>query len=490
MDPHCLLKDELEYELASRGVVLVSSTVPALKKLLHELLLNEQAEEPSREIKIPRQITENIKLELERCSSKLNILSNYISEIIGKPEKNVFRRLVSRLYHVRNRVNLLKNLVLAEDEGVLKDALNQKCSSLLQRLEGQDDLSDSEDLTVEDRQILQETLGDLGLQIIKKLDTKASTFKDNKKPTGDGGFERERDEDGTGNNRGQQNKERVVNPKIFRSSTFDEEFPSRRKLVPISQWGLKFSGGDNMSVNAFIERVVELKDARNATNQDLWRYAIDLFDGEALIWYRANREYVDNWDDLVTLLKRTFQKPFYQEELLLEINSRTQGKDESVIIYIAVMQNMFKRLPNRLTEQEKLTIILKNLQPYYQRALCRDEIYSISDLINVLRIVERTKVNCDNFQEPKNFKSTLEPDLAYKSPVDSSDVFEVKETASKTTDVIKMRCWNCRESGHLFRGCSLPKQRLFCFRCGRFGVTSKDCTCKGNAAGGSSRPAQ
>lgn len=487
MDPHCLLKDELEYELASRGVVLVSSTVPALKKLLHELLFNEQTEELSREIKIPRQITESIKSELNLCSSKLNILSNYISEIIGKPDKNLFRRLVSRLYHVRNRLNLLNNLNLAEDEAILKNALNQQCNSLLQQLEGRDDGSDSEDLTVEDRQILQETLGDLGIQIIKKLDTKATTSKDEKSPTEDIGLKIKH---GKGNSRGHHNEERDMNARLFRSSTVDEDFPSRRKLVPVSQWGLKFSGADNMSINAFIERVVELKDARNATDHDLWRYAIDLFDGEALIWYRANREYANNWADLVILLKRTFQKPFYQEELLLEINSRTQGKEESVIIYIAVMQNMFNRLPNKLAEQEKLKIILKNLQPYYQRALCRDEIYSISDLINVLRIIERTKVNCDNFQEPKNFRSILEPDLAYKSPVEGSDVFEVKEMASKPTDVIKMRCWNCRETGHLFRGCPLPKQRLFCFRCGRFGITSKDCTCKGNAAGGSSRAAQ
>ncbi|KAI8422719.1 hypothetical protein MSG28_006484 [Choristoneura fumiferana] len=211
---------------------------------------------------------------------------------------------------------------LAEDERVLIGALNQQCRSLLQSLEGQDDVSDSEDLSIEDRQILQQTLGDLGVQIIKKLDKKAANSKDKKASTGEVDWDTKQ---GTDNNREKQNEGRDKDLRLLRSSTFDEEFSSRRKLVPISQWGLKFSGGGNMSVNAFMERVLELKDARNATDRDLWRYAIDFFEGEALIWYRANREYVDNWADLVTLLKRTFQRPFYQEELLLEINSRTQG---------------------------------------------------------------------------------------------------------------------------------------------------------------------
>lgn len=267
------------------------------------------------------------------------------------------------------------------------------------------------------------------------------------------------------------------------------EKPQSRKLVPISQWGIKFSGNDSMSINAFLERIDELKDARNATDEDLWRYAIDLFEKDALIWFRANRSYVTNWAELVFMLQRNFQRPYYQEELLDEIRRRTQGSDESVTIFISIMQNMFNRLQSPVSESYKVNIILKNLQPYYQRAVCRDEFSSIMDLVNVLRIVERTKLNCDAFEKPSVGKRSLEPDLAYKGSevntvtVDSSPKEEIG-VIERNVDGNTRRCWNCREYGHAFRNCTLPKQRLFCYRCGRFGTISKDCSCQGNYKGG------
>jgi hypothetical protein len=37
-------------------------------------------------------------------------------------------------------------------------------------------------------------------------------------------------------------------------------------------------------------------------------------------------------------------------------------------------------------------------------------------------------------------------------------------------------CWNCDKSGHLFRFCPAPRRGLFCWSCGRTGVT-KDNNC-------------
>lgn len=116
--------------------------------------------------------------------------------------------------------------------------------------------------------------------------------------------------------------------------------------------------------------------------------------------------------------------------------------------------------------------------------------------MDVLRIVERTKINCDRFEEPKVQRINLEPDLAYKNPVVNKTInevstnIEIDNVTSKSQKEGTGRCWNCREVGHLFRSCTVPKQRLFCYKCGRFGVTIKDCVCKGNAVGESSKPAK
>uniref|UniRef100_A0A1E1WIZ0 CCHC-type domain-containing protein n=1 Tax=Pectinophora gossypiella TaxID=13191 RepID=A0A1E1WIZ0_PECGO len=476
MDPNYLLKDELEFELQSRGVE-VQAVVSVLRKLLRELLVTEQSGSTSYKIKAPTSVRSAPDRELVTCESKLKTLSAYIDEIIGKPDRHLFRRLVSRLYHIKNRLSLICPIEL--DDDTYKAKLTEECNLLLQRLEAKDDDGDCSDDEVpfSVKQALQETLGELGEQIVKKLE--GVSFEDDRSIT-------------------KPENMKTTKPKFVRSSTaFEDDLP-KRKLVPISQWGVSFSGDKHFSVNAFIERVNELKDARNATNEDLWRYAIDFFKGDALVWLRANKNYATNWEEFLILLKRTFQSPFYQEELLAEIKERTQGKDESITVYISVMQNMFNRLPTKIPEQETIMIILRNLQPYYQKAVCRDLFTSIADLIQVLTLVERTKISCDRFVEPKVQKNYLEPDLAYKnssSPFDSREINEV-DTQSEVNNVTNTkatnikRCWNCRETGHLFRSCAVPKQRLFCYKCGRFGVTSKDCECKGNASGEGTNPAK
>jgi hypothetical protein len=494
MDPCFLLKDELEYELACRGVVL-KSTVPVLKKLLTELMSAEQAQGSAREQTAP--LIKSVTYELEVCSAKISVLSNYISELSGKPDRTLFKRLVSRLYHVQNRLVLVKHD--AEDDGIRKKALLEQCQVLLDRLEGQDDIVEDENLTVDDKEVLQNTLGELGNKIIQKLESGAGSSSQtvcNSRVSKEAELG-DRENRSVSFATGQWGDDRGRS-RLTRSSTFEEDVP-RRKLVPVYQWGLKFAGGISTCVNAFLERVSELKEARNATDDDLYRYAIDFFEGDALIWYRANKEYASDWYELVILLKQAFQKPYYQEQLLAEIRARTQGHTESVLIYISVLQNMFNRLPNRITENEKIMIISKNLLPYYQQAICRDNFGSVPEMVNVLRIVERTKVNCDSFQQPTTNNNTLEPDLAYRlgsgtSTPRKGEVEAVAEVSAlrgqefavrpnQPASQLLKRCWNCREVGHIFRDCSVPKQRLFCFKCGRFGLTSKECVCKGNDQG-------
>lgn len=42
--------------------------------------------------------------------------------------------------------------------------------------------------------------------------------------------------------------------------------------------------------------------------------------------------------------------------------------------------------------------------------------------------------------------------------------------------VDEVKCYNCMESGHVFRNC--PKERVgkFCYRCGKTDVTTNECT--------------
>ncbi|CAG4957097.1 unnamed protein product [Colias eurytheme] len=492
MDPQYLLKDEVEFELACRGYVHPGGLASALKLVLKKMLHVENLKLVSYELKAPSQCSENPSNELDICSDKLDCILRYVSELKEKPDKQLYKRLVSRLIHVMNRLKFIEAAETLDKEK--HKALSDKAIILLNDLEAKDDMEDDDKITKEMKEILQKSLGEDSHKILNELDVDVigpstskvpcETYLD-KECTSKVDLEQKR-VSFAHDDLGIQYFHDKLLANVFNSTSVNDAQVTqilRHKLVPISQWGVQFSGDTSVSVNAFIERVNELKYARNATDEDLWRHAIDFFKGDALIWFRANREYIENWNELVILLKRNFQSPYYQEELLAEAKSRTQGSNESVVIYVSAMQNLFNRLPNKISEMEKIMIIIKNLQPYYQRAVCRDVFSSISDLINVLRILERTKINCDNFKEPKSSYKSMEPDLAYKSSIENNhEIHEVKALVPKTYSN-KPRCWNCRESGHLFRSCAAPKQRLFCYRCGRFGITSKECNCMGNEKG-------
>lgn len=498
MDPQYLLKDEVEFELACRGYVQKGGLASALKLILKKMMVVEDSQQVSYKIKLPSYCRENPNKELEICSDKLDTILRYVSELNEKPDKQLYKRLVSRLVHIINRLKLIESGEELDKER--QKALIDKAAILLNDVEIKDDLEDDDKITPEMKEELHKSLGEDSHKILEEIDRESPGPSSSKLNHGDRdgnvftfkpNLDNKRVSFGQDNVDVQAFNDRISHNALNSTTIHDSQVIRKHKLVPISQWGVQFMGDNSYSVNAFIERVYELKDARNATDDDLWRYAIDFFKGDALIWFRANRKYIENWEELVLLLKRTFQSPLYQEELLSEAKSRTQGKHESVVIFVSVMQNFFNRLPNQISEVEKISIIVKNLLPYYQRAVCRDVFTSVSDLINVLRIVERTKINCDNFQEPNSSINSLEPDLAYRlNPMytENNEIHEMKGQIRNINNV-KLRCWNCRETGHLFRSCSVPKQRLFCYKCGRFGITSKDCSCKGNAQGKTQNPA-
>ena len=275
------------------------------------------------------------------------------------------------------------------------------------------------------------------------------------------------------------------------------------KPVPVSQWGLKFSGGPECSVSAFLERVKELRKARNISVEQLFDSAIDLFSDDALLWYRSIRLEVTSWDELQSRLRRAFMPTDYDDQLNNEIYHRIQGANERPTLFVAAMRRLYQRLNKLPSTSEQLRRIMKNLLPVYAQALALKEIKSFDELQKCLERLEETSL-----QSKRTSPMVLEPDLACKekdalhirrdrprssfsrnSELRRPDSFALKRNSSihapvattqlrssnmhSSTSVVK--CWNCGESGHAFAKCSLPRKK-FCFRCGKPDVTVCTCT--------------
>lgn len=245
----------------------------------------------------------------------------------------------------------------------------------------------------------------------------------------------------------------------------------------IHRWGLKYDG--QTSLSNFLERLEELRHSRGISKTRLLQSAVELFEKDALLWYRMNE--FTSWDDLLKKLRDAFQPYDYENALWDEIRRRTQGTGERVISYVSVMENLFRKLQNRPTENERVTIVRRNMLPYIQTQMSLHQLNTIEDLIRTARMIEETEMRIQKFcPPPTSGKHLVEPELAYKkqsgygshaAPV----CLQAKNNCeSDIAEKNKPFCWNCGDSTHKFRKCNKPK-KLFCFKCGRPDVTSTKC---------------
>lgn len=255
---------------------------------------------------------------------------------------------------------------------------------------------------------------------------------------------------------GAANFAQSINPSR-RSSAVPNVTPT--SSVPVqsvspSKWNLKFSGErKGSSLSAFLERVEELRVARHVTKEALLESGIDLFSGRAYQFYLAYRNQVSSWAEFVELLREEYLSPNYNEKLFEEICKRTQGPDESIGIYIAVMTGYFNRLTCPVSEETKLKILLRNIAPFYQHQLALVEVTSINHLRELGKKLEARKEAVENYSVPSRKTAVLEPDLAYVAiELGEANIDEASTSSGEGNgfqgSAREIICYRCKKPGH------------------------------------------
>lgn len=248
------------------------------------------------------------------------------------------------------------------------------------------------------------------------------------------------------------------------------------RSYPLHKWTLKFDGTTNKcSVNSFLEQVEELSFAREISKKELYRSAVELFTGQALVWYRYARTKCNNWDELIALLRKDFLPPRHDKDLKEQIIARKQGENEPIVIYIAAMENLYSRLIKSVPATERLEVIRENLLPDYHMHLALQNITSIDKLTEVCRSLEDANImkKKNSSQFSRRHVAAMEPDLEFNSrPSTSRQAVRYGNQSGKIDEV---RCFQCKQLGHIKRNCKQRKKNPHCYGCGREGIIRPNC---------------
>ncbi|XP_074034198.1 uncharacterized protein [Leptinotarsa decemlineata] len=419
-----LSQDELVYEVRVRGIA--TGTVQEMR---HSLSMAIRLEEKGESLKYPK-YPFTVEEDIAAVTAKLEELEPLIDTFSDSMSSNAFARLQSKMFHVLNRLDNI-----SEEDTQDKPKLLAKALALLDNLHRK----------AEDYQKTQDVPPFHMLL-------------------------------GNSNFGGSLSPHR-------RSSDITPTQPPTVNVKPIlpNKWDCKFSGDKKgMSLCAFLSRVEELRVARHVSKEVLLDSGIDLFTGRAYQFYTAYRREVSTWDEFVALLREEYLSSNYDEKLFEEIKKRTQGPDESIGIYLAVMTGYFNRLTCSISEEVKLKILLRNIAPFYQTQLALVDVTSINHLRELGRRLEARKEAVENFSAPSKKFNALEPDLAYvqvdDSMIDSCGTSSLSHAVGDS-DVSRsdQLCFKCNKPGHRAVGCLMKSAGLHCYRCKKKGFTIRSC---------------
>lgn len=421
LDVDRLTKDELEYELAVRGIE-DSGSVDKLRKSLRGVLMLERSG-----VAVSSFIQLDAKKELTVCDQKIVEIRDILGAFTATASQ--IKKIEGKFAHVFARI---------------------------------DRIATEDDELIEKRK---HTLGSL-VDLVSEYSIKnPGTGKP--EPSIAPAFPQFHTDESSGTSSG--NSQAVVHPNQAVAATVVTN------TVPVYKWNLTFSGtpGDGLSFNAFLERVEDLRLSRNVSKTQLFESAIDLFKGEALLWFRMVRREVNDWDSLVNLMRQEFMPSYTADILWNQILRRTQGPGESIGIYVAAMSHLFDRMPVSVPDELRLQVLRSNILPFYQERLVLIEIKTPYELIEYCRKLETAKVKINEYKPPIGGQLTLEPDLDYCHPAGQSSSLHVREFT--VTEPKLPLCFRCNKPGHFARNCRVRTQ-LKCFGCGKLNCTKNTCS--------------
>lgn len=169
---------------------------------------------------------------------------------------------------------------------------------------------------------------------------------------------------------------RVDPTPVMRTTPWTQSAPTyhpRLKTVPVHLWKISFSGDRNsreptdLRVNEFLYQVEINKRAQRITDEEMLGQVVWLLNGPARTWYYAYFRNFTSWNVFITLIRRRFLPPYYEQDAIDEISKRVQKKGEDPLAYMNHMVMLFQTVPGIVEEARLVRIIRRNLDRETQK---------------------------------------------------------------------------------------------------------------------------
>uniref|UniRef100_A0A0A9YP66 Gag polyprotein n=1 Tax=Lygus hesperus TaxID=30085 RepID=A0A0A9YP66_LYGHE len=441
MDAYKLTEDQIKFELARRSLETEGDRPVLAARLRVNILMAVDTkvidvEDPEEEIKY--------------CRTLLDELSNELSSFKSKVRTPKFVRIQSKLIHAINRLSNLRASV--PDHSGKVDPMIIEARELVTLMETTmcPDLAsgtDNSDVDTDKLKIPKPS----GLPRKKSVSTGAQT----------------------------ELPDPVGHPNSF-SPTVTYPVPDVRYYCePVYKWKIeKFSGEHPDRARDFIADVEEKAQTRSVGLDRLLRESAELFEGEALTWYRDAVRRVSTWQELKQEFLIAYQAYGNDSDLRERIRSCKMTEFQSIDVFLGKMEGMYSRLERRLSESERLEEILRNLNPFLKDRLVMTPISSIQDLRVAARLAEAGRLRMGSTpsrpsanQVPQTVESPRRTVAASSAPATSVGIVEAFQGSSRET----FKCYNCGSGDHAHRACPQPRKK-FCYRCGLPDFTTFTCT--------------
>ena len=243
--------------------------------------------------------------------------------------------------------------------------------------------------------------------------------------------------------------------------------------------GLSFQGDETESVASFLEACEEFQIFNEATDAVMLRLAPEILKGQALKWFRVNRESFDSFSCLRDRLREAYLPADYDMRLRKDMFVRTQGAGERINAFLTCMSAMNRRLRHPMTERDLTELAYGNLHPDYLGQSLSNTFSSIRELLIFGRAVEEQRSRKEAYKPPPEQSDMVDSEFGFAR--DSTVSFGAVPVVSSTEKErpLAVKCWNCDSPNHFFRQCGKPLLK-FCHRCGKKGRVVNNCDCSGN----------